>query len=336
MADIVLGIGTSHSPMLSLAPDQWDLRTDADRAESAHPYRGGTYTFDELNDVRDVGEFDPQNGLNVRQVRFARCQVGLDALADKLAAVKPDVLVVIGDDQKDWFLDDIQPAFTIYHGETVFGAGFGADDEKQTPPAFIPVRRTYRPPADTDYTIDHELARHIVDGVIADEFDVTSSVTPPSNDQGPIGIGHAFGFVNQRLLNNDPMPSVPVMINTYYPPNQPSAKRCYDFGVAIGRAIQSLPANKRVAIAASGGLSHFVVDEELDQRMMAAMKNRDVAAIFNEPAHSFLSGSSEIKNWLCAAGIMSLTDLAMDFIDYVPCYRSDVGTGTAMGFAVWD
>ncbi|MBT7032502.1 MAG: protocatechuate 3,4-dioxygenase, partial [Rhodospirillaceae bacterium] len=38
MARIVLGVGTSHSPMLSLAPEHWDIRTQADRDEPAHPY----------------------------------------------------------------------------------------------------------------------------------------------------------------------------------------------------------------------------------------------------------------------------------------------------------
>jgi 3-O-methylgallate 3,4-dioxygenase len=49
----------------------------------------------------------------------------------------------------------------------------------------------------------------------------------------------------------------------------------------------------------------------------------------------FRSGTSETKNWLVTAGIMSVTDLKMNLLDYVPCYRSDAGTGNAMAFATW-
>ena len=54
------------------------------------------------------------------------------------------------------------------------------------------------------------------------------------------------------------------MMNTYYPPNQPNPKRCYDFGRTLRSAIEAWPTKARVAILASGGLSHFVVDEDLD------------------------------------------------------------------------
>ncbi len=47
------------------------------------------------------------------------------------------------------------------------------------------------------------------------------------------------------------------------------------------------------------------------------------------------SGHSEIKNWITVAGIMAETRLKMNIVDYVPCYRSEAGTGNAMGFAYW-
>ena len=48
MAEIVLGIGSSHGPLLSTPPEQWDLRAKADRANKAHWFRGKTYEFDGL------------------------------------------------------------------------------------------------------------------------------------------------------------------------------------------------------------------------------------------------------------------------------------------------
>ena len=42
MAKIVLGMGTSHGPMLSTPPDQWDARVPFDKSHKAHPFRGKT------------------------------------------------------------------------------------------------------------------------------------------------------------------------------------------------------------------------------------------------------------------------------------------------------
>lgn len=65
------------------------------------------------------------------------------------------------------------------------------------------------------------------------------------------------------------------------------------------------------------------------------MQKGDAEALFAEPAHTYLSGTSEIKNWIAAAGALSETGLSMELLDYVPCYRSEAGTGTAMAFATW-
>jgi 3-O-methylgallate 3,4-dioxygenase len=65
------------------------------------------------------------------------------------------------------------------------------------------------------------------------------------------------------------------------------------------------------------------------------MKKGDVETMINEPNNMFRSGTSETKNWIVTAGILSQTEFAMELLDYVPCYRSDAGTGNAMAFATW-
>jgi OH-DDVA oxygenase/3-O-methylgallate 3,4-dioxygenase len=43
-----------------------------------------------------------------------------------------------------------------------------------------------------------------------------------------------------------------------------------------------------------------------------------------------------LLNWISAAGcLFQTTDLRGGLIDYVPCYRSEAGTGTAQGFITW-
>ena len=70
--------------------------------------------------------------------------------------------------------------------------------------------------------------------------------------------------------------------------------------------------------------------------MIEGFKNNDEKAITGEPDKLFRSGTSETKNWITVAGILNETGLSIDTFDYIPCYRSEAGTGNAMGFATWN
>jgi hypothetical protein len=89
-----------------------------------------------------------------------------------------------------------------------------------------------------------------------------------------------------------------------------------------------------VLLVASGGLSHFVVDEELDQQLLDAIAGDDAAVLRAIPAERLQAGSSEIRNWIAVAGAMAGRELA--YREYVPCYRTAAGTGCAMGFVRWE
>jgi 3-O-methylgallate 3,4-dioxygenase len=126
----------------------------------------------------------------------------------------------------------------------------------------------------------------------------------------------------------------PVFLNTYYPPNVPSAGRCHDLGRALRRAVESWPADDRVAVIASGGLSHFVVDEELDHQVLDGITARDAGILGSLSRDRLRSGTSEILNWIAAAG--ALENAAATVLDYVPGYRTPAGTGAGMAFAQWE
>ena len=85
--------------------------------------------------------------------------------------------------------------------------------------------------------------------------------------------------------------------------------------------------------SASGGLSHFFVDEELDRHVLDLLAKKDGDALGALPAAQLESGNSEIRNWIATAG--AVEHLAMRLVDYVPCYRSEAGSGVGMAFAVW-
>src|SRR5206468_5270982 len=150
---------------------------------------------------------------------------------------------------------------------------------------------------------------------------------------GVSNLHYATRSIYRRIMNGMTIPTVPMMLNTYYPPNQPTPKRCYALGQALRQAVESWPSDKRVAVIASGGLSHFVIDEELDHQIITAMQHNDAAALSSIPKERLNSGNSEIRNWIATAG--AVEHLKMQLIDYVPCYRSPAGTGCAMGFAQW-
>jgi hypothetical protein len=336
MSDIVLALGSSHSPLLSTPPDQWDLRANVDRRNPALAFRDGTYDFPGLVKTRRSDYFDAQNQLSVRADGFARCQKQLDALGATVATVEPDVMIVVGDDQEEWFGSDIQPAFAIFHGQHVINRALTPQEvERGIQIGTTFSQRVNHPPQDETYPCASELAELMITQAMSDRFDVTSCRVQPHDAGMPRKLGHAFGFIYRRIVHSRPIPMIPVLINTYYPPNQPSAERCYEFGRSIGRAIRAWKNDARVAVVASGGVSHFVIDEEFDQRMLRAMRERDAKSLLAEPEYMYRSGSSETKNWIAVAGVVAETRLQMNLLDYVPCYRTEAGTGCAMAFATW-
>ena len=112
-------------------------------------------------------------------------------------------------------------------------------------------------------------------------------------------------------------------------------QRCLELGRALARAITTFDGFKRVALMASGGLTHFVIDEDFDQSVIAAMKSGDEAALASLPENFFKVGTAEIKNWIPVIAAMNAAGLRYHQVDYVPCYRSEAGTGNAMCFAYW-
>jgi len=333
MARIVLGIGSSHGPQLALPPDQWHRRATADRRNSELWYRGRTYIFPELVEERAAEDFASQLSEEKANARFAACQRAIGHLGETLHRAAPDVVVILGDDQHEAFDDDNMPAMSVYWGETIDDAPAQSEDWGQaymytTAPFGNPPSRRVSHPTDS------ALGRHLIERLIDAEFDVAhTKYLAESRHHGTIG--HAFYYVYRRLMNNNVMSNVPVLLNTYYPPNQVPVERCYQLGKALREAIDSWDSEKRVALIASGGLSHFVIEEDLDQQILTALRAKDETKLTSLPDARFNSGTSEIRNWIVVAGALEATDLEMRLVDYVPCYRTEAGTGCAMGFAEW-
>ena len=349
MAKIVVGLGTSHSPMLSVPPKYWHVMADYDRLpgkELMSPRTGKLTSFEAL-----LAEADPALATQLTEAAFnaqhEAIQHGISVLAQTLEAARPDVAIVIGADQEEYFFDDNMPAIAIYWGEQWKLAPWTLPDN--VPEAYKVSAWGYGVEA-KDCAIDAGLAAHLIEALTGDDFDVTAmryALPEYGGTVGPagyldvkretkpraLGMGHAWAFVVQRIMNERYVPFVPIMVNACYPPNQPRAKRCYELGRAIRRAVTAWGPDKRVAVIGSGGLSHFVVDEELDRAALEAMQQKDAQAIAALPEFRLQSAAAEIKPWICAAG--ALEELTMDVVAYVPCRRTPAGTGGGWGFARW-
>jgi 3-O-methylgallate 3,4-dioxygenase len=336
VAQTVIAIGTSHGPQLVTEPRDWPLRVIADR-RNTHFHHGKNYHFDELVALR-AGDRDwaSETAPETWARRHAQCQQTVTALADRYVAAKPDIAVIFGNDQAEIFTDENIPAFAVYMGEGIDNIPLTPEMIAKLPPGIAEAEDGYRPRVAARYPGMPALGRHIIDELIEAEFDVAQMSRIPTGPRGSHTIPHAFGFVYRRIMRDTVIPNVPLIVNNFYPPNKPTVKRCMAFGRAVARAAQSFPAEARVALICSGGLTHFVIDEQFDRQVLDAMATGDIARLERLPEYMFLSpGTGEIKNWLPVAAAAAELGMKMTILDYVPCYRSEAGTGTAMAFAYW-
>ena len=328
MAKIVLGFGTSHSPMLQLEASEWETQVAYDKV---NPHLlapdGQRRSFDEL-----AASPRPEVLAELDKTRLdgkgRMVAAALDKLRLFIREAHLDALIVVGDDQSEHLHSDNAPAILVYHGEGLVNT--------IAPPA-LPGSTLekmqagyYEESEERVYPVHQTLACSLIRGLIERDFDIAVSDRLPR----PRAIGHAFQFVFRRLLDAaSPTPIVPILLNTYNPPNQPTPRRCFALGKAIAETIACCQDDLRIGIAASGGLSHFMVDEVLDRTVLNSLARKDENTLISLPLPQLESGSSEIRNWITAAG--ACEDLSFSEIAYVPAYRSVAGTGTGLAFGVW-
>jgi 3-O-methylgallate 3,4-dioxygenase len=354
MANIVLGIGTSHTPLLSLPPEMWPeyARGDERNPELSYPPHGHVMSFPQaVETLKGKTRYEGPEPFKAQSVAFKKA---LDTLASTLQAAEPDVTVIISDDQDEWFYEHNMPRFAVYWGEsvpliprsivegggemaTMIARGYGEV------PMDVPVASRFGRYL-VEYLSDHEFdVAHIThvqqpySGKVARRYPTPDGELNSIRDTRPHeqGLPHGFAFIVKRLFDNQPRPILPVFQNTCYPPNQPTAKRSYQLGQAIGAAIREWDASARVAVVASGGLSHFVVDEEQDRKLLKALEDKDAATLQSFPKERMFSATSESLNWIAVAGAMEKEPLKFELVDYVPVYRTPANTGGGWAFGRW-
>src|ERR1700688_4963389 len=146
-------------------------------------------------------------------------------LGKDLDETKPDVAIVIGNDHMETFFLSSVPTFAIMSGERAH-AEF--------------ARKSY------DLPVHQGLAEDLLDKLVNADFDMAYS-------QDAV-LGHSFAAVYEWVIEGRKIPVVPIFVNTYLPP-LPSPQRCAALGKAIAEIVAERP--ERVALLASGGLSHY-------------------------------------------------------------------------------
>nr|WP_210425777.1 protocatechuate 3,4-dioxygenase [Novosphingobium sp. SG720] len=317
-----------HSGMLGQTPDEWLINAPRDMANPELWYRGRTWTYPELEAERG-GAFAQFLTIEERTARVARCSAALDKMREAYVAADVDVAIILGKDQKEIW-PDMSPSIAVYTGQDVHNGP--------------PQRKVYAPDHHVVHQAHPELATYLIQAFQANGFDLTDLIAWPENvwmerqmkqkADYPV-VPHAYSFVYHQIMGDNPPPHVPVLMNLFYPPTQPSMQRCIDFGRVLRDALLAWPADVRVAVIASGGLTHFVNDEEFDRKVIKMLGEYDYEGLAAIPDSYYQSGTSEIKIYSTVMMALQHTGAEMTLVDYVPCWRTAAGTGEGMGFMYW-
>ncbi|MGB6890884.1 MAG: extradiol ring-cleavage dioxygenase [Xanthobacteraceae bacterium] len=331
MAKIVLGLGSSHTPMLLASDETLPRFAETDQKIKHRDKEGRPATYAELLEKADpkMSAMVAPGALVARQntVRTA-----MTRLSNTLNSAQLDTLIIMSDDQDEAYLEDARPTFAIYYGDTILNSNEQHEQYHQRFPEWYVKNRQafFEDDAPRAYPVDAKLALHLIDWLMDNGFDPASSKCMRKGE----GEGHGMAYVHRRLMDETtPIAIVPVFLNTYFAPNQPRPRRCYELGRAIRQAVGTFPGDARIGIIASGGLSHFLVDEDFDRAILKACADKDAKFLQNLPRNKLHAGSSEILNWVGVAGACEHLDL--NWFEYVPGYRTPAGTGTGLSFACW-
>jgi protocatechuate 4,5-dioxygenase, beta chain len=163
---------------------------------------------------------------------------GFEKSQEWMAKTKPDVAIVVYNDHASSFSVDLIPTFALG-----CAAEFPPADEGWGPRP-VPVVEGHP-----------ELASHIAQSVILDEFDLTICNKMEVDHGLTVPLNLLCGKIPPD--GEWPFKVIPLAVNVVmYPP--PTGHRCYMLGKAIRKAVESFPEDLNVVIFGTGGLSHQI------------------------------------------------------------------------------
>ena len=304
MASVVAGMGSSHA-FAFMDPRRWDERRQVTRSRYAKRY----------------GVEPPEHPRVAEETTEQACERfertighGLKRLKAGLPEVRPTALIVVGDDQDENYQTDNLPQFSIYLGDRVTAIDREHDITRE-------------------FACASKLAADLLASCVESGVDMASSARFPENRL----ISHAHAQVLTFL--EPEMPVIPVFVNAIHVP-APSPARCYEVGQVLRQAIEALPSSERIAVYASGGLSHFTagypwahyqgpesvgsICEDFDVRIVDAMRRGRGSDLGKLSSKDLIdNGEIELRQWIVLQGLLG--DQAPEWLEYQAMFRGLIG-----------
>ena len=225
---------------------------------------------------------------------------GMRELGKVLDETKPDVIVFFGSDHVETFSVTCVPTFAIIAGSHAV-ADFAGRRFK------VPVHR--------------EMAEDLLSKLVVDaDFDMAYSEDAE--------LGHAFAVPFEHLIGKRDIPIIPFFTNVYVPP-LPTPKRCAALGKAVADIIKGR--KERVAIVASGGMSHFPgtrkylhPEFDFDRWLLSQFEAGNTDALLDMTGTQLDEvGNTEMLNWATMFGAIGRQE--GELIDYIPTWHHGLG-----------
>ncbi|MEI7531343.1 MAG: class III extradiol dioxygenase subunit beta [Betaproteobacteria bacterium] len=226
--------------------------------------------------------------------------------------VQPDAIILIYNDHASAFSLEMIPTFAIGCADQFKPAdeGWGARP--------VPIVNGYP-----------ELAWHISQSVILDEFDITI-INKMDVDHGlTVPLSLMFGQPEAW-----PCKVIPIAVNVVqYPP--PTGNRCYQFGHAIRRAVESFSEDKKIVIMGTGGMSHQLqgpragfINSEFDRNFLDKLtQDPESLSKISHLTYVTEAGSEgiELVMWLIMRGALNESVKEIHRHYHVPASNTAVG-----------
>ena len=234
-----------------------------------------------------------------------------EAMGRDFASGKPDALIVLSNDHLHNFFLNNFPALCI---------GVAESYESPIEHWLKAKRRTFAG--------DQAFGSYLLQAALNAEFDPSFSME--------MVLDHG-SLTPLELAGLDPdLPIVPILLNCVQPP-MPTMRRCYRFGQFLREAIHAYKGVERVAILATGGISHDIatprmgmVNREFDETLLQLMEAGDrdkVIAYATDNVHLAGNGAEEIRMWMAAMGAAGDLPFARVYYRAVNDWYTGIGIG---------
>jgi aromatic ring-opening dioxygenase catalytic subunit (LigB family) len=221
---------------------------------------------------------------------------GMAELGKVLDETKPDVIIFLGSDHVETFSVTCIPTFAIIAGSRAIAKFAGREYN-------VPVHR--------------EMAEDLLNRLVTErDFDVAYSEDAE--------LGHAFAVPFEHVIGKRQIPIVPFFTNVYVPP-LPTPKRCAALGRAIAEVVRGR--KERVALIASGGMSHFpgtskylTPEFDFDRWLIAQFETGNTNALLEMTGTQLDEvGNTELLTWAMMFGAIGPQPGLL--VDYIPTWH---------------